>query len=489
MAVEPTSVALSVAPTSSSLGRAQADHQHLALGAYAFLAWLIPLALLHGLLYLVIAPPWQHYDEPTHFEYAWLIANLDHFPASDEVDLQMRREVAASMDRFRFFPVGLHPDMTAPDPPALGQNQRVHPPLYYALVSLPLRLVAGLPVDQQLYTARALSLLLCALTITAAWRVATVVVPDEPLIQMVVPLMLLLTPSFADMMTAVNNDVLVNFAAVALLLGCVLLVCGGLRPTSLTLATLALGVGLGTKRTAVILLVPYMIALVWAWHRTPIRAWVIIGILVGGSVALALTSVEIARTTDGTQVFTLRPWLAAIDSSYLRLDLDNWVRSVSDTERANGVYKLLLTVSFTSFWVRFGWGNITIGPWAEWAMAGICVVCGVGLLIRGWRGRGQLSILQERCNWLFLIVVLLGCLSLVARVHPLPPSGAAPYIPTGRYLFTIMLPVIWLITLGWQGLLPDRWKPYGPIMLLGAWVTIDLIAWGGSLVAYFYGGR
>jgi hypothetical protein len=120
-------------------------------------------------------------------------------------------------------------------------------------------------------------------------------------------------------------------------------------------------------------------------------------------------------------------------------------------------------------------------------MIAICGACGVGLLIQGWRGRGQLPLAQERCIWLFVLMTALGCLSLLVRLHPLPPTNATPYIPTGRYLFTIMLPVIWLMTLGWQGLLPDRWKPYGPIVLIGVWSAIDLIAWGSALVGYFYG--
>jgi hypothetical protein len=479
-------VSLSVAPTSTSLALERADRSR-GLSQYALLGWLIPLIFFHGLLYMVIMPPWQHYDEPTHFEYAWLIANRGYIPSLNEADSQMRSDLAESMYRFHFYAPGQHLDLTADNPPALGENQRVHPPLYYALVAQPLRLVTRLPLEQQLYVARTLSLILYVLTITAAWRVAVVVVPDEPLIQLTVPLMLLLTPSFADIMTAVNNDVLVNFAAVVLLLGCVLLMSGGVRPSSLALATLALAVGLSTKRTSVILLVPYLIALLWAWHRTPLRVWVVAGALVGGALAAAFTSLQIAHTADGTQVLTLRPWLATIDNTYLRLYMDDWIRSVSNTGHALGLYRLLVMVSFTSFWVRFGWGNVVIGPWAEWAMTGICAASGVGLLVQGWRGRGQLPLWQERCIWLFLIMVALGCLSLFVRLHPLPLDGALPYIPTGRYLFTIMLPAVWLIALGWQGLLPDRWKPYGPIILLGIWGVIDLIAWGGALVGYFYG--
>jgi hypothetical protein len=32
------------------------------------------LAAINGLFYIFIVPPWQHYDEPNHFEYIWLLA-------------------------------------------------------------------------------------------------------------------------------------------------------------------------------------------------------------------------------------------------------------------------------------------------------------------------------------------------------------------------------------------------------------------------------
>ncbi len=472
-----------IVDTTSS--RSIADHGRT---TYRPLRWLIPLALLHGLLYLVIVPPWQHYDEPSHFEYAWQIANDDSSFTSPDLDNEFRREVLDSMYRFRFYKPGQRPDIISRSSPRLGENQRVHPPLYYMLAALPLRFMSGLAVEQQLYVIRTLSLCFYVLTIVVAWRVATVVVPDDPLMQLTIPLLLLLTPTFVDMMTAVNNDVLVNFCAAAMLLGCVLLIRDGPRLTPWVLMTLTLGVGLEAKRTAVILIVPYLISLVWTWHRTPLRLWVIIGTLVFGTVTLSIASLELTHTTDGVQILALRPWLAEIDNSYLRLELDKWVRSASNTAQTGEIYLRLLNVGFTSFWTRFGWGHVMIGLWADWVMAGICIVCGVGLIIQIWRLRGQLQIWQRRCIWLFLIMIILGVLSMITRLHPLPPPGVSPYIPTGRYIFTIILPVIWMIVLGWQGLLPTRWKPHGMFSLLGVWVAFDIIVWSNTLTGFFYSG-
>ena len=51
------------------------------------------LALLRGLLYVVLIPPWEHYDEPTHFEYAALIAATGHLPEPGAADTELRGEV------------------------------------------------------------------------------------------------------------------------------------------------------------------------------------------------------------------------------------------------------------------------------------------------------------------------------------------------------------------------------------------------------------
>ena len=44
------------------------------------LGLILLLALFHGLIYVFLIPPWQHYDEPNHFEVVWLTRHLDHLP-------------------------------------------------------------------------------------------------------------------------------------------------------------------------------------------------------------------------------------------------------------------------------------------------------------------------------------------------------------------------------------------------------------------------
>jgi hypothetical protein len=170
-------------------------------------ALVLLIALAQGLLYLALVPPWQHYDEPTHFEYAWLIANLDHLPAPGDADLAMRRDVAASMLEHDFFrdPRNVN-SLKGDQNPWIGLSELQHPATYYVLVSMPLRFVRHLDIVSQLYVARAVSLLLFVLTIAIVAAMMRDLTPPGHVLRWAVPLATALLPSFVDLMTGVNND-------------------------------------------------------------------------------------------------------------------------------------------------------------------------------------------------------------------------------------------------------------------------------------------
>src|SRR6185503_20910859 len=66
-------------------------------------ALLAAVALLHGLLYAWLLPPWQTPDEPTQFEYAALVAELGRIPAFADTDPALEQRIADSLVRQRFF--------------------------------------------------------------------------------------------------------------------------------------------------------------------------------------------------------------------------------------------------------------------------------------------------------------------------------------------------------------------------------------------------
>jgi hypothetical protein len=444
---------------------------------YAPLGMLLALALLHGLLYLAIVPPWQHYDEPTHFEYARLVALLDRRPGLNETDVATNRQIADSMFGFRFWPPGFHPDLFGPAPPNIGFSEKVHPSLYYAVAAVPLRWTRALSVEAQLYAARLVAVGLYLLVIATSWRMATVLAPDRPLLQLAAPLILILVPAFADQMSAVNNDALVNFSMAALLLGCVLLIRDGARPAPLALAALGLLAGILAKRTALVGLAPFAMALFWSLRRRPLRwrIWLI------GLAALGL-ALGPAISTLGPAGWSIRPWVVSVNRQYLRLPLDQIGGSLEEAIHGLQSYPLLFDVLLTSFWARFGWGAVGLGWGADWALRAVALAGCIGLLIRGAAPRGVRAVWRRRSIWLFVVTILLAWLAVIVRFEAQPGN----YIPRGRYLHLVIVPTIWLLALGFERLAPRRWRDYSLLGLALFFALLDALAWAVVLSNVFY---
>lgn len=175
------------------------------------LTLLVILGAIHGAIYLLVVPPWQHYDEPGHFEYVWLIANEPSFPQKGDHNEEMLRELVRSMDLYGFY--GGHPlphwDWSLDELKQLiGISQVGDPPVYYWITALPLRVIHFPDITTQLYIARGMSLLLYLVTIVSAWGVMNELLSNSkhPLSWMV-PAFLVALPGLVDIMTAVNNDV------------------------------------------------------------------------------------------------------------------------------------------------------------------------------------------------------------------------------------------------------------------------------------------
>ena len=249
---------------------------------------LFSLALLQGLLYLFIAPPWQHYDEPTHFEYAWLIANRQALPQSGDYDQAMRRDVAASMLERNFFrDLDFRPNLLAQNEPVwIGITELHHPPLYYLLAALPLRLVRHSDITFQLYVARSVSLLLYLLSILIAGQLVGELLPSGHPLGWAVPGMMALLPAYADLMTAVNNDVGATVLFSLFLWGAVRTIVRGVSFPRLLWIVITAALCVWTKNTAAVAVLLAPLALILALARGRWNHWGWIGI--GAATVMAL---------------------------------------------------------------------------------------------------------------------------------------------------------------------------------------------------------
>ena len=287
---------------------------------------LLGVALLHGLTYVFLVPPWGHYDEPTHFEYGWWIANRLRLPQEGDVDRGMRREVAASMLEHGFYrDIEVRPNLLPqPEPISIGISEFGHPPLYYALIALPLRLLRHTDVALQLYLGRLVSLSLYLASLAIAYGLIAELVPPGHVLRWAVPGTMVLIPSYVDLMTAVNNDAGAVVMFSLFLWSAVRLIVRG--PTVARLGGVALTTALCvlTKATASVALPLALLALALAWYRpSPHWRWAWLALLAAGvllglllrwgdaafwvrfSTQRSPTSQRVAYAPDGTRALAL----------------------------------------------------------------------------------------------------------------------------------------------------------------------------------------
>jgi len=261
--------------------------------------WLILLAgLIHGLLYVFIVPPWQHYDEPGHFEYAWLIANHRSLSASTPADTDLRRQMAASMMEHDFFAeLGFHPNLllTGKDI-SIGISQTDDSPLYYALVAIPLWLTRHSEITFQLYLGRLVSLALYLLTLATAFGVTAELTPPTHPLRWLVPATLALMPGFTDSMTAVNNDAGATAALSLFLWAGVCAIRRGfsLRRLAAMLASTALCATMKSTSAIALLLAPIPLCFSLLSGQRRRLAWILLGLSASGLLAISLRSGGVA---------------------------------------------------------------------------------------------------------------------------------------------------------------------------------------------------
>ena len=236
--------------------------EHLALFAALI------LAIVNGIVYMAVIPPWQHYDEPYHFEFAWLIANRPGLPKLGDYDLEMRKMVASSMIQHNFFKnMGFLPDLNSTDKPAyIGPvSQLGDPPLYYLVASMPLRLFKlsnpYLNIDWQYRSVQIISLLFFLATVYFAWGLVRELAGAGSPLVWIVPVCLALEPSFNSTMTSINDDVGAIAAFTFFLWGSVFLIQRGFSWKGLAWTTTAAVICLFTKSN-VYVAVPLLVLVV-----------------------------------------------------------------------------------------------------------------------------------------------------------------------------------------------------------------------------------
>lgn len=243
----------------------------------------IILGIAHGLIYLILVPPWQHYDEPGHFEFSWLLANHPSAVLPGVYQQDMRRELAASMIENGFYhELGGSPNLLLKDVRIdVGLSQINPRRIYYVFLSLFFRLISGSDLRFQLYLGRFVSLCLFGLSLLISRRIITeLTLPEHPL-RWMVPASIALLPGYVDIMTAVNDDVGAAAIFIVFLLVSVLLIVMGFSWARLISLVILVAISFWTKNTVTVAVLLAPLPVLFSLFREGKRSlvWGILGLL------------------------------------------------------------------------------------------------------------------------------------------------------------------------------------------------------------------
>ena len=253
--------------------------------------WSLPVALVvalvNGLIYVLLIPPWQGPDEQGHFAYAVLLEkqDLDDGLVQTRIaegvgDHALLATINASMDRHDFSRrVAGHaaPGARIDVGNALYWQVR-QPALYYWLCAAALRLARAAGIEADPYTQpenalrvmRIVSLALSLGVTALAWLAGTLLSHKgkDPWLSLLLPLTVTLLPMHAFVASVANNDILAELAVSALFVALVALLRwpAGMRGGSLAaLAVVITLAGMATKSTAIAASLPLLVFGETAW--------------------------------------------------------------------------------------------------------------------------------------------------------------------------------------------------------------------------------
>lgn len=441
--------------------------------AFALLACRLVLAL-------VLIPPWQHPDEPTHVAYVELqrsrIMLLDGAsdPAREAEILQSMVDHDWWIHRAVAFPVPTPmPERFKVFGTISGLRGRVvvdvvdirNPPLFHVIAG---RLVHWLPrgtVVRDMYVLRVLSAFFGLLTLWVAWRAAHEMFGEAG--ASAVALLLAIHPQFALVATSASPDAAANFfgacawwAAVAAVSRDRILLPLAAMWTAAVAATLADRVGVPLVAIA---FVAALVAVVAHMPRRTRRAAFMLIVAIGVAETLAVAAVALSEVGRNYNIGDI---------------LSRGLIPVP------GVMTWSSFVDFTwylvkSWWHVIGWGRYPPPAWWT-AVAALISAAGVVGLGRQWL---TARALDDRTRMLLALAAVAVAIQLAAVYWTYFRLGIGGQ---GRYLFPVLVPSLLLLWMGLEAYVPPPRRTHAAAALVLLFGFLDAVAWALVAIPAYY---
>ena len=439
--------------------------ENCALSPRRILALIVAVFVLRALLAIAIVPPWQHPDEPQHFEFIYILARQGQLDLSERSDVDLERSILSSMSAHGWW---RHYGEPEPRPLPVDFSEipehiwgvGTSPPVYYLLGAAALKLARPDSLTGQYYVLRWMALAFAVPALLCVWAGARRLFGVQ--VATGATLLTALHPQFVLMSTAVNPDVLVSLCGAVVWWQGARFLTGGPAAVSMVLMTCATVIGVLTKRVAAPLVLMLVVAPVVAARFGRPGAWraagLAVAVIAGGMVLVGLAGV----VWFGEEVVRLREYWGLLMTF-------SW----SDRARDWTFFQRFTARLFDSAWLVAGWLRYPAPP-AWLATVWLLTVGAVAGCLIGARRSGM-------AKWRAGLV-LAGALVAIQTVGVYVGFYMNGFGPHGRYLFPVIGPFMALFWIGIHSWWPQRLWPFVSAVLVALMFALDAIGWAGVLI-------
>ena len=464
-----------------------------------------------GTVYAFVFPLGQAPDEPAHFRYALFLADNARLPdfnadnaGYESYQAPLYYTLCAAVGKLAM--IGA-PDQPAPLPAALeAPDERIlaRLPRYETIRKGQHELALDALRQAHAYTVaerrawlamRLFTVVLGALGIFLAWRIAFVLFPERGWIAGTIAAFMAAQPMYVHISASVGNDPPTTVAVGFVLLMALLILRHGPTTRRCALLGLAVAVGALTKASALAVVPVALLAVIWAAGRrhepepgeTYLTDWARRAAAIDWGTALkglgAMLGVAAAVAgwwyVRNAMVYgTISPFPANVEKQV------PWEAYLVRPDLAAGMLAISLPMTFRNFWAGFAWTNIAAPAWVYWLLLAIVAAALPGLVMLvadAKRDRLGWSLAQVRGVWLLIFAKALMGLAVLWYILTIDLGGGSQ----GRYMFPVLSAMALLWAVGIGRLLRETARRWLPAVAGVAMLAFNLWCLFGLIIPFY----
>ncbi|NHN34256.1 DUF2142 domain-containing protein [Paenibacillus agricola] len=406
------------------------------------------ILFIKSLVWMVVIPPFQTPDEPAHFSYIQYLSESKKIPligkslgyshelnsahnilnvnriawVGDKMDIRNYK----IMSDFKVLPE--HKQSSGSSPAAS------YSPLYYSIGSLAYTLFNSFSILVRVYAIRLVSVLFGLLTVYFTYLIGRKIRPSSPMFASCLSLMVGLHPMFSLVSISVNNDALLNLFAVLTIYR---LLHMKIEAKQMVGMGVLLGLGLLIKPTSI---------------------FVVSAALFFTLVIIIREKIQLRKAVNHylrlviPMLIIYSPWAIFSYVHYKSILGGKGLQPMGDTTRTLVFYfaesfniSRLRDIWIKMFWADFGWTNVLFDSFIMYKLiALLLVITTVGVI---------LFISQKKEAYPFAaasLVIIVGNVIFLYIVEIMYFQEFKNFMLQGRYLFTSIVPIMFVILCGIQ---------------------------------------